>query len=136
MCNTVKNFNSPKTCEEQIELWKPKAYPCRLCKNLHFPSRFYLILHAYQIYSSSNVSHALFYTFNRSKISPYYMNNHRSSQPDVLCKKRCSYKFRKIHRKTPVLESATSSKKRLWHRCFPVNFAKFHIATSCSCNHD
>ena len=38
--------------------------------------------------------------------------------------KRCSYKFRKIHRKAPVT-SATLLKKRLWHRCFPVNFAKF-----------
>ena len=25
--------------------------------------------------------------------------------PEVLCKKRCSKKFRKIHRKTPVPES-------------------------------
>ena len=45
-------------------------------------------------------------------------------------KKMYSYKFRKIHRKTPVPESlfnkvaglrpATLLKKRLWHRCFPV----------------
>ena len=41
---------------------------------------------------------------------------------EVLCKKRCSWKFRKIHRKTPV--PATLLKKRLWHWCFPVNFAK------------
>ena len=33
----------------------------------------------------------------------------RSSHPEVSCKKRCSQKFCKIHRKTP----------------FPVNFAKF-----------
>ena len=49
--------------------------------------------------------------------------------------KRCSQKFRKIHKKTPLPESlfnkvsglrpATVLKKRLWHRCFPVNFAKF-----------
>ena len=58
----------------------------------------------------------------------------RSSRPKVSVK-RCSWKFRKIHRKTPVPESfcynvaglrpATLIKKRLWHRCFPMNFAKF-----------
>ena len=55
--------------------------------------------------------------------------------PEVFCNKRCSYyKFRKIHRKTPVSESffykvagwpVTLIKKRLWHRCFPMTFAKF-----------
>ena len=44
-------------------------------------------------------------------------------------------KFHKIHRKTPVPESlfnkvagrrpATLFKKRLWHKCFPLNFVKF-----------
>ena len=51
----------------------------------------------------------------------------------MFCKKRCSQKFCKIHRKTPVAESlfyksctsATLLKKRLGHKCFPVNFAKF-----------
>ena len=55
--------------------------------------------------------------------------------PEVIRKKTCSYKFRNIHRKTTVPESlfntvaplrpATLLKKRLWHWCFPVNFAKF-----------
>ena len=53
--------------------------------------------------------------------------------PEVFCLKRCSQKFDKIHRKTPVglfltkvagLRPATLLKKRLWHRCFPVNFVK------------
>ena len=35
--------------------------------------------------------------------------------PKVFCKKRCSEKFCKMHRKT----------KSLCRRCFPVNFAKF-----------
>ena len=53
---------------------------------------------------------------------------------DVL-QSKCSYKFRSIHRKAPVLESlfnkvagvipTTLLKKRLQHRCFPVNIAKF-----------
>ena len=46
---------------------------------------------------------------------------------EVLCNKSCSKKFRKIHRKTTVLESLflINFFNRLWHRCFPVNFAKF-----------
>ena len=50
--------------------------------------------------------------------------------------KRCSQKFRKIQRKTTVpeclffnkvagLRLATILKKRLLHKCLPVNFAKF-----------
>ena len=53
--------------------------------------------------------------------------------PEVFYKKSCSKKFRSIHRKTPVLEVlfscrprlGTLLKKRLQHRCFPVNFARF-----------
>ena len=46
--------------------------------------------------------------------------------PEVFCKKRCSQNFRKIHRKTTVPVACNIIlKKRLWHRCFPVNFAKF-----------
>ena len=42
---------------------------------------------------------------------------------EVFCKKMCSWKFRKIHRKH--LCQSFFSKKRLWHSFFPVNFAKF-----------
>ena len=50
-----------------------------------------------------------------------YTNKQLQKQPtEVLCKKRCSQKFRKIPKKTPVLES-TLLKKRVWHRCFHVN---------------
>ena len=58
----------------------------------------------------------------------------KQSSGGVL-QKRCSYKFRKIHRKIPVPESLIFVpenlikffllKKRLWYKCFPVNFAKF-----------
>ena len=55
---------------------------------------------------------------------------------ELFCKKSCSQKFCKIHRKTPVHQSlflskvtgklpAALLKNRLRHRCFPVNFAKF-----------
>ena len=33
-------------------------------------------------------------------------------------------KFRKVHNKTPVPETVPVPKS-LWHKCFPVNFAKF-----------
>ena len=50
---------------------------------------------------------------------------------DVL-QNRCSLRFRKIHRKTPDLESLFNKPLvlmacnlfRLQHRCFPENFAK------------
>ena len=54
--------------------------------------------------------------------------------PQVFCKKRCSQKFRKFHRKKPVMESLFSKvtglqacdfiKKRLPHRYFPVKSSK------------
>ena len=55
--------------------------------------------------------------------------------------KRCSYKFHKVQRRTPVpkslfinkvvgLRPATLLKKRPWYRHFPVNFLKF-IRTPC-----
>ena len=56
-------------------------------------------------------------------------------QPEVFYKKRCSQNFRKIYRKVLCqslffnkvagLRPTTLLKKRLWCRCFPVNFAKF-----------
>ena len=59
----------------------------------------------------------------------------RSSRPDVFCKKGVLKNLTKLtgkHRcqsvffnKVTGLRPATLSKKRLWHRCFPVNFVKF-----------
>ena len=48
----------------------------------------------------------------------------KQSSRGVL-QERCSLKFRKIHRKSPGLRPANLLKKRLWHRCFSVNIAKF-----------
>ena len=52
--------------------------------------------------------------------------------PEVFCQKSCSQKLRNIHREILVLECLFNkiaglqvSKKRLQHRCFPVNIAKF-----------
>ena len=52
----------------------------------------------------------LYNVFAEVWISTYF----RSSRPDLFCKKG-------VLRKEP----ATLLKKRLWHRCFPVNFVKF-----------
>ena len=59
----------------------------------------------------------------------------RSSRPEMFCKKGVLINFAKFlgkHRcerlffnKVAGLRPATVSKKGLWHRCFPVNFAKF-----------
>ena len=63
----------------------------------------------------------------------------RSSRPEVFCKNRSSWKFYKIRRNTFVPESlfnkvaglspVTLVKRRLWYKCFAVNFAKFSSRT-------
>ena len=59
----------------------------------------------------------------------------RSSRPEVFFKKAVLRNFAKFTGKhlcqslffikVTGLRPATLSKKRLWHRCFPVNYAKF-----------
>ena len=59
----------------------------------------------------------------------------RSSRPKVFCKKSVLENFVKFigkhlcqslfFNKVTGLRSTTFLKKRLWHRCFPVNFRKF-----------
>ena len=76
---------------------------------------------------------------NRKKIYETAKYNHicnfRSSRPEMFCRKgvpRSFAKFTEKHlcqslfcNKVASLRPATLLKKRLWHRCFPVNFAKF-----------
>ena len=60
---------------------------------------------------------------------------YRSSRLKILFKIRCSQKFHNIHRKISVMEflfikvtclkAYNFDKRRLWHRYFPVNIAKF-----------
>ena len=59
----------------------------------------------------------------------------RSSRPEVFCKKGVARNFAKFtgkrlcqrffYNKVAGLRPATLLKKNFWHRCFPVNFAKF-----------
>ena len=49
----------------------------------------------------------------------------RSSRPEVFCKKDVLRNFAKFTGKHPCQSPTTLLKKRLWHTCFPVNFAKF-----------
>ena len=59
----------------------------------------------------------------------------RSSRPEVLCKKGALKNFAKftwkhlcqslLFIKFGGIKPVTLLKKRLWHRCFPVTFAKF-----------
>ena len=52
-------------------------------------------------------------------------NQKWSSRQDVSCKKGALRNFTKFTAKDLCLRPATLLKKRLWHRCFPVNFVKF-----------
>ena len=62
-------------------------------------------------------------------------NTARSSRPEVFCKKYVLENFTKFtgrqlcqglfFNKDAGLRPATLLKRRLWHRCLPVNFVKF-----------
>ena len=56
-----------------------------------------------------------------------FHNSYLQEQPsEVFCKKSCPKTFRNIHRKIPLgLQDCCFIKKRLQHRCFPVNIANF-----------
>ena len=79
------------------------------------------------------------------------MTNSRSSCPEVFCKKGVLTNFAKFtgkhlcqrlfFNKVAGLRPSTLLKKRLWHRCFPVNLAKFlrtpfsqNTSGGCFCN--
>ena len=62
----------------------------------------------------------IYSVIRRFTIWTLYCYNQKQSLGAVL-QKSCSYKFRKIHKKTP--------KKRFRHRCFLVNSAKFSITS-------
>ena len=54
----------------------------------------------------------------------YLLTMNRSRHTEVFCKRGVLSNFAKFTVKLR-LRPATLFKKRLWHRCFPVNFEKF-----------
>ena len=72
---------------------------------------------------------------NFSKKLSVLVTTLRSSRPEVFCKKGVLRNFAKFtgkhlcqslfFNKAAGLRPTTLLKKRLWHRCFPVNFVKF-----------
>ena len=94
-----------------------------------------------------DVSHTFFIHFNKSYFQcsfQIYVNcesvtkcnnkRNRSSHPELFCKKGALGSFTKFtgkHLSQSVffksLRPGTLLKKRLWHRCFPVNFVKVLI---------
>ena len=76
-----------------------------------------------------------------NKLNPWFsfvfifFLSYRSSRPNVFCKNGVLENFTKFtwrhlcqslfFNKVAGLSPATLLKKRLWHRCFPVNFVKF-----------
>ena len=74
-------------------------------------------------------------TRNKLILHFFKKNKNRSSRSEVCCKKGVLRKFSKFTgkhlcqslylNKVACLRPATLFKKRLWHRCFPVSFAKF-----------
>ena len=54
------------------------------------------------------------FQFQKKESITFFKSSHR----------RCSVR-RSVLRNFSLQQSATLLKKRLWHRCFPVNFAKF-----------
>ena len=63
----------------------------------------------------------------------YIFFNFRSSRTEVFCKKDAPRNFAKFTGKH-LCQSLTLLKKTLWHRCFPVNFARF-LKTPCFTEH-
>ena len=84
---------------------------------------------------------------NEKKMLMRYCSVCYRSSPEVFCKKGVLTNFTKftgenlcqslLFNKVAALRSATLLKKRLWHKCFPLNFARFlwtsNISGGCFC---
>ena len=103
---------------------------CNQCRNN------YSQMHIPQAYSEPSQTSKIGNSFQPLNIfGNSYIFRCRSSRPEVFCKHDVLRNFTKFtgkhlwqsHQKTPVagLGPATLLKKRLWHRCFPLNFTTF-----------
>ena len=96
----------------------------------------FLILNSLKLQANANIFLLIVYlAYSYTFWSKKSLSKQRSSQPEVFCKKfvfRNFAKFKGKHlcqsrffNKVAGLRPATLLKKRLWHRYFPVTFAKF-----------
>ena len=100
---------------------------------VHPTSQLYIYVSIYQFihYTSSKFWLAWVECIKMSRI----FTGFRSSRLEVFCKKSVLRNYEKTHRKAPVpglffniigdLRPAILLKKTIWHKCFPVNSAKF-----------
>ena len=86
--------------KKNSRFWNPQTW--KLCINVKFCSTFELL------YCDDLLLEVRFVNFHA-----YFggLRHHRSSRPEVFCEKG--------------LRPATLLRRRLWHRCVPVNIAKF-----------
>ena len=116
-----------------ISNFRKKRLKRALEANVQKRSPFFLEHPVYQI--TNSIYNKIFFKiiFKRfrnliSRKAMLFLWDKRKPLPGAVLSKRCSQKFRKIHRKhtcTSGLRSATLLKKKLWHRYFLVNFAQF-----------
>ena len=90
---------------------------------------------------SSKVRSSAQLSLDRQPSHSKWIASYKSSPPKLFCKKGVFKNFTHFTRKHPCqslfVNKKSSSfllKKRLWHRCFPVNFAKF-LRTPISIEH-
>ena len=94
--------------------------------------RFYLTFSLSWVWNSAMFPIMFYKLFNANSTIFLFV---RSSHQEVFCKKGVLRNFEKLTKKhlrgslffdkVAGLRPATLLKKRLWHRCFPVNFVKF-----------
>ena len=102
------------------------------------PDRCQMTLLSCPFLSTLNKFHCIIvsFLFNLNKdLFPGKVNIAGSTCPDVFCKRGILRNFTKFTgkhlyqslflNKVAGLRPATLLKKRLWHRCFPVNFVDF-----------
>ena len=97
---------------------------------------FLIKLKAYLYYIGKKIKNFFFpYTYRIKYSKQLTTNFNKSSRPEVFCRKGVLSNFAKftgkylcqglLFNKVAGLRPATLLKKRLWHKCFPVNFTKF-----------
>ena len=111
----LRAFNSMK------KKFQRNCFPVKFAKFLRTPERLLLYFHvilftmhekdtACMMGFFAKTVNDLLFSQKSSIIDIWYGSKYRSSRSKVFCKKKCSFKFRKIHREKLVLESP----KFLW----------------------